>query len=122
MFAYFLKNHLDRKLYLLLASEKEGRSPQAQASCGFFRKLSTLRSALVGGSSNSRNLRCNAIVREMAKDYDNVTLVETGDFVFQESEQHNQRHFDRIVIRRICEHICRLEGSVDSKADVALAR
>jgi FkbH-like protein len=111
--AEFLRKHQDRKVYLLLASEKECVPPQRMRSVGIAARLKLrlklLRSSVMNGESNARYRRCNRLVRETAKKYSNVTLVETGDFVCAKEEQHNATHFDRIVVKRICDHISGLE-------------
>lgn len=107
--AEFLRKHQDRKVYLLLAPENEFVSTHGKRSVGVVAKLKLLQSRVMYGKSNARYRRCNRLVRETAKEYSNVTLIETGDFVCAEGEQHDARHFDRIVVKRICDHIGRLE-------------
>lgn len=96
-------------MYLLLAPENEFVSTHGKRSVGVVAKLKLLQSRVMYGKSNARYRRCNRLVRETAKEYSNVTLIETGDFVCAEGEQHDARHFDRIVVKRICDHIGRLE-------------
>jgi FkbH-like protein len=107
--AEFLRRHQDRKLYLLLASEKEFVTRRRNRSVNIAVGLKNLRSSVMYGESNRRFRRCNCLVREAATKYSNVTLIETGDFVSAMGEQHDPTHFDRIVIKRICDYIGGLE-------------
>lgn len=100
----FAEAHKNQKVYLLLASQKyESELKEKQRS--FIKKFKLLMSALLHGKSGNRYKRCNMIVRKMAAIYSNVTVIETGDYVFEESEQIDYRHFERIVFKRICERL-----------------
>ena len=108
--AKFLENNREKKIYLLLASEKKLASSLRQRSFIYIiKKLKRLRAAIQGKNS-SRFKRCNTIVREMAKNFNNVSIIETGEFVCAEREQHDSTHFDRMVIKRICDHINHCES------------
>jgi FkbH-like protein len=107
-FAQFLKNHQEKNIYLLLASEKQ-MSYLRHHSSSIIQKLKRFRTAVTEGKTNHRFLNCNKIVRETARGCGNVSLIETGEFVHQDTEEHNPTHFDRIVINRICEHIGQLD-------------
>lgn len=108
--AEFLKKHAQRKVYLLLASERSSRSPGWWAYLNLRRMLSRVRWSILDGQNRGRYRRCNRLVRQLAGDYSNVSVIETGSYVHERSEQHNPTHFDRIVIKRICDHIAFLES------------
>jgi FkbH-like protein len=114
--AEFLTKHQDRNVYLLLASEKE--LPNRKRSVGIAARLKLLRWSVMYGHSDARYRRCNRLVREVAKKYSNVTLIETGDFVCAEGEQYNAMHFDRIVVKRICDRI----GDLECKRQMGVAQ
>ena len=106
----FLEQHRDRRVFLLAASEKYGGRRRGDRPGG---KVATLLRPAVAlyRLTGLRQVRfshirlCNALVRECAAGYPNVTVVEAGDHVRDRDEQIDPRHFDRVVIRRLAETI-----------------
>jgi hypothetical protein len=98
----FLTAEGDRQVFLLLASEKTYRSsPSLQAVPGMARRVR----ARLRGAHDGRIRLCNSIVRDVSGRFPNVTLIEMGNFVRARNEQRDPRHFERIVIRRVAEHV-----------------
>jgi FkbH-like protein len=100
-FEKFVSLNSDKQMYVLLSSEKY---PEEEIK-GFKNKIKQFAKFIVFGKDFSRYLRCNEIVRVAAKNYNNVRIVEMGDFIMETVEQINPRHFERIVIKRFCESI-----------------
>ena len=97
----FLTENKVRKLYLLLASEKQIKNQTKPRSISS--RLKLVLAAILLGENAYRYKRCNEIVRKVSMNYSHVHLVEAGDYVLSPDEQIDPRHFERIVIKRICE-------------------
>lgn len=106
----FLRKHAERHTYLILASERKSHSPKVRPQITLRHRLGVATRSLLGGQNRSRIMRCNRLVRELAAGHSNVTIIEIGDFIRSADEQHNGRHFDRIVMKRICDYIAGLRN------------
>ena len=95
----FLDVNRDCGIVLILAS---GHKFPHRQRMTFYRRIRGWLSDLYRGKTRQRLLKCNRIAREVCAGRPHVKLIESGDFIFAPNEQIDQRHFDRIVIRRIC--------------------
>ncbi len=93
----FLDANDSRQIYLILASER----PISRAT-SIGTRLKHLEAKLLKGRSLARYKKCNAIIRELAAEQSNVHLVAPDDYIHKDSEQMDARHFDRVVIKRLC--------------------
>jgi FkbH-like protein len=102
----FLEQNAHLAIYLILASEKPWWKPSAvQKSWPRLRNVARRLLRWRKGRGMGRVTRCNRIVRKLAVGRPNVVLVEVGDFVLSAQDQMDPRHFERIVIKRLCEEV-----------------
>ncbi len=100
--AAFLDANAHGRVVLMLASERpipHGKRADAIA------KVRGGLSDVYRGKTRRRMIRCNAIVRELCAGRPDVCLMNSGDYVLDPREQIDPRHFERIVIQRMCEAI-----------------
>jgi FkbH-like protein len=101
----FLDANRDCSIVLLLASEHP--FPHRKRTNVYLRLRGWL-SDLYRGKTGHRLLKCNQIVRTISSGLSHVKCMESGAFVVGPGEQVDRRHFDRIVIQRICEALPRV--------------
>ncbi len=97
----FLNENKARRVFLLLASEAYGDA----AARGLKARLKAFEARLLHGRSNTRNRKCNALVKQAAAQRANVYAVNIDDFIAERGEAINARHFHRNVIKRASLHI-----------------
>ena len=105
----FLSDHSDRRIYLLLASDNTIPQPRRKGIGRVAQLFWLAREATANGKHRVRYKKCNRLVKALAQNYDNVTLVPMGGFVERDDEQIDPRHFSRLVIKRVCDHISHCE-------------
>ena len=95
----FADANADRKVFLIMASERFGKTKYAN----FYERVKALEGAILHGRSMKRNKKCNNIVRSVAEKRPNILPISIDDFIFDENEAINSRHFHRSVIERVCQ-------------------
>lgn len=103
--AQMIQANQDKTIYFLLSSEAYPVPLPARLRD----KLKCFEAALLRGRSARRYKRCNQMVRDMAQHHAHVHALEMGGFVTSPDEQIDARHFHRIVIQRLCNHIKALQ-------------
>lgn len=98
----FIRDHKGIEIYLILASEN--RKAMLRNATHLSRIKIILKTAY-NGDSHHRMKACNRVVKEVAKKYPGVHIVQVDSFIRDYSEQLNYRHFSRVVFERIAQYI-----------------
>ncbi len=100
----FLEVNRQMRIVLILASEK--RLPHGRRN-GWHARCRGWLSDMRWGKTHQRMMRCNALVRSLCQHRSGVTLMDPAAFIREPAEQIDPRHFERVVIQRLCEALPR---------------
>ena len=93
------------KIYLILASERFSKSQTFNKKRNPLRKIYSFLLNSISGNNIIRIKRCNAIVRKISKNFNNVLIFEPDNYIMDPTEIIDHRHFKGFVFKRFCETI-----------------